>query len=209
MAKKWYELFVERGDGGPTAEAVGPELLSSDVAPVVVSGPVSDAATPEAIYAAAQISAAPHGFTILKVAAMLESEHIRELPAEVRRKSILVALDAAQVPLKEIVADAVLRDRALDTYERVLEQNLEQLRASALEENRQLEAELERHAAELRARIDANNHAVAQARNQFGNWRAGKQLEESRIAAAVAFFVDENPISHTADGGQGATEDVR
>jgi hypothetical protein len=197
MAKKWYDLFVVRdpGMGGEPAESI-----PAEVAPVEISGPASDAATPEAIYAAAQIAVPQHGFSILKVAAMLESEHIRELPADVRRKSVLVALDAAQVPIKEIVADAVRRDRALDTYERVLEQNLEGLRKSAQEDNQRLEAEIERHAAELRARIEQNNGALSRAREQFATWRAGKQLEESRIAAAVGFFVDENPISHAAGG---------
>jgi hypothetical protein len=193
MAKKWYDLFVVRD---PDAGREPTEEIAAASAPVEISGPASDAATPEAIYAAAQITTPQHGFSILKVAAMLESEHIRELPADVRRKSVLVALDAAQVPVKEIVADAVRRDRALDTYERVLQQNLESLRKSAEEDNQRLEAEIQRHAAELRARIEQNNSALARAGEQFATWRAGKQLEESRIASAVGFFVDENPISH-------------
>ncbi len=42
----------------------------------------------------------------------------------------MVALDAAGVKVAEIVEDAVQRDRALDTYERVLQKHLEDLRAA-------------------------------------------------------------------------------
>ena len=77
----------------------------------------------------AQIATPAHGYTVLKVAEMLQSEHIRALPAEVKQKSIMVALDAAGVKVADIIEDAVQRDRALDTYERVLQKHLEDLRA--------------------------------------------------------------------------------
>ena len=90
---------------------------------------------------------------------MLQSEHLQSLPADVKQKSILVALDAAGVKVADIVEDAVRRDRALDTYERVLQKNLDELRAQKAAENAQLEAEIDQRVAELRARIDENNQA--------------------------------------------------
>ena len=54
------------------------------------------------IYSSAEIHA-PHGYTIMKIADMLQSEHIRNLPAEVKRSSILLALDAAGVKLQEVI----------------------------------------------------------------------------------------------------------
>jgi hypothetical protein len=210
MSKKWYNLFVVSSDSSAdlTSEpALGADPEVAD-APVPIDGPVTDTAPLEGIYAAARIMTPPHGFTILKVAAMLESEHIRELPAEVRRKSVLVALDAAGVSVKEIVDDAVQRDRALDTYERVLEKHLEELRVATAQENARLEAELEQRMSALRAAIDQNNQAVAKSREQLAVWRAGKRAEEARIADAVGYFVQENPISR-ADGRQGEADDVR
>ena len=82
---------------------------------------------------------------------MLQSEHIRSLPPDVKQKSIMVALDAAGVKVAEIVEDAVQRDRALDTYERVLQKHLEDLRAQKAAENQQLEDEINQRVAELRA----------------------------------------------------------
>lgn len=195
MGKKWYDLFVVKDASGQGREEEVESVSLADAMPQEIAGPVSESATPEAIYAAAQINTPSHGFSILKVATMLESEHIRELPADVRRKSVLVALDAAQVPIKDVVEDAVRRDRALDTYERVLEKNLDAQRVATVDENQRLEAEIVRLTTELRTRIDQNDRALAQAREQFAVWRLKKQTEEARIAAAAGFFVDENPIS--------------
>lgn len=205
MKKKWYNLFVVSNSPADAARVADAGVVE----PVVTfDAPVRDTTPLDEIYATARIQVPPHGYTILKVAEMLESEHIRELPAEVRRKSVLVALEAAGVSLKEIVDDAVQRDRALDTYERVLEQNFESLRIATAEENTRLEAETEQRLRELRVHIEQNNQSVAQAREQLAAWRAGKRAEETRIAEAVGYFVSENPISR-ADGGQGVSNDVR
>ena len=65
----------------------------------------------EEIYNAAEIHPPTHGYTIYKIADMLQSEHIRNLPADVKRSSILLALDAAGVKLQDIIEDAVRRSR--------------------------------------------------------------------------------------------------
>jgi hypothetical protein len=210
MSKKWYSFFVvaDSPEQAPGVPAVSASEVGEGGEPIEISGPLPDTAPVQAIYEAARIATPPHGYTILKVAEMLESEHIRELPADVRRKSVLVALDAAKVSIKDIVADAVQRDRALDTYERLLEKNLESLRTATAEENARLESEIARHMQELRARTEQNGVAVARAQEQLARWRFGKQAEEARIADAVSYFVSENPITRPP-GGQGAGKDVR
>jgi Asp-tRNA(Asn)/Glu-tRNA(Gln) amidotransferase A subunit family amidase len=200
MAKPWYSLFVvsgQQGDGASGKPALSPQRVAdlvSSPAPTFAA-PVTNATALDDIYRSAQIVAAPHGYTVLKVAEMLLSEHIRTLPPEVRRKSILVALDAAGVTVVEIVEDAVRRDRALDTYERVLEKSLDDLRSQKAAENAQLEDEIARRQAELRARIDGNNQEVAQEAGSLLAWQERKRGEEHRIAEAVSHFVAENPIT--------------
>jgi hypothetical protein len=209
MAKKWYELFVSvepstsresvtesasSGEGTPSAAQTVAEIASTigaEPAFTQVHGPAAF----DEIYKAADISAPSHGYTITKVAEMLQSEHIRNLPAEVKRSSILLALEAAGVKLKEVIEDAVRRDRALDTYERVLQKSVEELETAKKEENQQIEAELERIMAEHRTRLQANNDALAREKEKFFGWRLQKQQEEKKIADAVSYFVSENPIS--------------
>jgi hypothetical protein len=213
MAKKWYELFVSvepasqsaasgESNTGAASSAEDSASAAQTVAEIASSigpepsftaaqGPVSF----DEIYKAADISAPPHGYTITKVADMLQSEHIRNLPSEVKRSSILLALEAAGVKLKEVIEDAVRRDRALDTYERVLQKSVEELEATKKEENHHIEAELERIMVEHRTRLQANNDALALEKEKFFSWRIQKQQEEKKIADAVSHFVSENPVS--------------
>jgi DNA mismatch repair ATPase MutS len=147
------------------------------------------------IYHAAEIQVPPHGFTIQKVATMLQSEHLRGLSPEVKRSSVLVALEASGGKIEEVIQDAVRRDRALDSYERVLQKSLNETKAKKTEENRQVEAEMNKMLADYRARIQANNEVIAKEDQRFSDWRLQKQQEEKSIADAVGFFVSENPIT--------------
>ena len=212
--KKWYNYFVstdaagnpEAGDpsaSGPSGAAAGQMSPAQTVAQIASSvatepkftSPVSKQGTFEEIYQAAEIPPAPQGYSIMKVAEMLQSEHIHNLPSEVKRSSILLALDAAGVRIEDVIEDAVRRDRALDTYERVLQKSVEDLETHKTEENRQLEQEMEKLMAEYRARIQKNSDELAREKEQFFGWRLQKQQEEKRIADAVSYFASENPIT--------------
>lgn len=147
------------------------------------------------IYTTADITPPAHGYTILKVADMLKSPHIAALPSEVKRSSVMVALDAAGVKIEEIVQDAVRRDKALDTFERLQQKQVEDFEGIKLEENRKLQAELDRFVAEQKARIQANTEEAEKRKEAFYAWRVQKQIEEQKIADAVSHFVTENPIT--------------
>jgi hypothetical protein len=209
MSKKWYSLFVSVDQPStPPPEGkqpAAPKSAAQTVAEIAASlGPAPVFKTPAVvqapgsfgeIYRAAELPAPAHGYTILKVADMLQSEHIRGLPAEVRRSSVLLALEAAGVQINEVIQDAVRRDRALDAYEAVLQRSLDELEARKTEENRKIESELERLIAEHRARIQANSDEITREKERIYGWRLQKQQEEKKISDAVAYFVTENPIS--------------
>jgi hypothetical protein len=205
--KKWYNLFVsvdESASQSPGAPGEAPDAgaarkvaeIAASIAPAPkFTSPVSDAASFAEIYSAAEIRAPVHGYSIMKVAEMLQSEHIRSLPREVKRSSVLVALEAAGAPLQDVIEDAVRRDRALDTFERVQEQALGTLETGKAQENQQIQSEMDRLVAEHRSRMQANNDEVAKEKERFFGWRLKKQEEEQRIADAVSYFVTDNPIS--------------
>jgi hypothetical protein len=215
--KKWYNLFVsvdqqnaaDSEEGSPeTASTPSAAQAIADIAAslprdATFSAPVTSApASFDDLYRSAEIHPPASGYTVFKVADMLQSERLRGLPADVRRSSVLVALDAAGVKIQEVIEDAVKRDRALDTYERVLEKSLNDLDAAKAEENRKIQAEMERMAAQYRSQIEANENQVARERESFYGWRLQKQQEEKKIADAVGYFVSENPI--TTSGGAAA-----
>ena len=207
MPKKWYNYFVSTGTSNETGAAEEASTTSGSAARTVADiaasvgeppkfdTPVTNPHSFDEIYAAAEIQPPPHGFTIFKIAEMLQSEHIRSLPAGVKKSSILVALDASGVKVQEIIEDAVRRDRALDTFERLQQKALDELEASKNEDNRRIQEEIDRIVAEHRARIQANSAEVAGAKEKFYSWRVQKQQEEQRISEAVSYFVTENPIT--------------
>ena len=205
MSKKWYNYFVtldqasaSSDEGAASDPRVGQtvaEMTSAVPERTEFAAPVSNPNSFDEIYAAAEIKPPDHGYTIYKIAELLQSEHIRNLSADVKKSSILLALDAAGVKLQDVIEDAVRRDRALDGYERVQQKALEQLEARKVEENRQIQAEMERMAAEHRTRIQANSEAVSREKKRVYHWLLQKQQEEQKIADAVAYFVAENPIT--------------
>jgi hypothetical protein len=213
VSKKWYNLFVSvDGPPGETADGVEPpqgaqndaarmvaEIAASVPAVSTFSAPVKDPTSFAEIYNAAEIGTPQHGYTILKIASMLQSEHLKGLSPEVKRSSILVALEAAGAKIDDVIQDAVRRDRALDSFESVLAKSRAGVESAKIEENRKIEAEMNQMLAEYRARIQANNEAVAKENERFATWQAKKQAEERTIADAVSYFVSENPI--TVSGG--------
>jgi hypothetical protein len=126
---------------------------------------------------------------------MLESEHIRNLPSDVKKSSVLVALDAAGTDIKDVIEDAIRRDRALDTYERVQQRAVEELESRKTKENADIQAQIDKYLTEQRAKIQANNDEIAREKERFTGWRLKKQQEERRIADTVGYFVSENPIT--------------
>lgn len=209
MSKKWYNYLVsvdsERPDqasGDETGQGESPSAARTiaDIAASVKDAPtfalpVADPTSFEQIYQAAEVRTPPHGFTIFKIADMLKSEHIRSLSVEIKRSSVLLALDAAGVKLQEVIEDAVRRDRALDTFETVQQRALDQLAAKKTEENQKLQQEADRVLSELRLKIQANNDEVSRERERMRTWQLQKQQEERRIADAVSPFVSESPIT--------------
>jgi hypothetical protein len=205
--KKWYNYFVSADQpAGESAETTGPNPpvnaaqavadIAASIAPEPkFSAPVTNPASFDEIYRAAEITPPPHGFTIMKVAEMLRSEHIRSLPRDVKKSSVLVALEASGAPIQDVIEDAVKRDRALDTFERVQERGANDLEARKSKENQEIQAEMDRIMAEHRARIQANNDEVAREKEKFFAWRLKKQEEEQKISDAVSYFVTENPIT--------------
>jgi hypothetical protein len=212
--KKWYNYFVSTDEAGnpvqsspsDAANAGAPagqmspaqtlaQIASSVATEPKFTAPVSKAGSFEEIYQAAEIPPAPQGYSITKVAEMLQSEHIRSMPTDVKRSTVLVALDAAGVDIKDVIQDAVRRDKALDGYERVQERAILELEARKNQENAQIQAELDKYVAEQRTRIQGNNDEVTREKERFFGWRLKKQQEEKKISDAIAPFVTENPIS--------------
>jgi hypothetical protein len=139
----------------------------------------------EDIYRTAWILAPRKGYSIHKVVEMLRSDHLRGLSKEMRRASVLMALDAAGISIDEVLQDAKARQDAIDSYEAEQRKQFEALLARKAEENAQIQAELERVKARYTDRLRRNLDGIAREKATFGSWLTTKQEEAQSMTEAV------------------------
>jgi hypothetical protein len=204
MQNKWFQLASWRGQDASNGAVNGVSEQADIVTELSTREPrAADASSGgsgfaasgtdlmifEEIYRAAGIKAPRQGYSIGKVIEMLHSEHIRNLPTETKRAALLMALEAAGVQVDEVLQDATLRQRAINSYEAIQRKHLEEYEARKAQDNCAIQAEMERVAAEYAARISNNLDEVGREKDSFRKWQAKKQHEAQRIAEAVALCV--------------------
>lgn len=152
----------------------------------------------EEIYRSAGVKIPRLGYSICKIVEMLQNEHIRTLPTETKRASLLMALEAAGVPVDEVLQDASLRQRSLNSYEAIQQKHIDEFEARKAQENRAIQAEMDRATAEYLDRINRNLDDVAHGKAAFHKWQMKKQQEIQRIAEASTLCVSAPPQSDSA-----------
>lgn len=109
-----------------------------------------------------------------------------------------MALEAAGVEVEDVLQDAVARQRALNDYEEAQQSWLNGFETAKLEENRRIQAELDRLTGQYMGRIQSNLDEMARAQDDLGNWQKQKQQEAQRITEAATFCVPQGSaaVSH-------------
>lgn len=139
----------------------------------------------EDIYHAAGIMNPASGYGIHKVVEMLNSERIRDLSNEVKRASVLMALDAAGTRVDDVLADATRRQDALNRYEAGKKKQMEEFESAKTREIKEVEEEMERVRAHYAERIQRNRDLVVQEKEGLRNWQMAMQHEIQRIAEVI------------------------
>jgi hypothetical protein len=139
----------------------------------------------EDIYVAAGIPIPRKNYGVKKVVEMLNNDHIRNLSSELKRASVLMALDAAGVSMDQIQRDAKARQDALNAYEAEQKKQAEADWARKAEEVSHIQSELESIKTHYMARINRNLEAVARDKARFNNWQMTKQEEAQSMANAL------------------------
>ena len=137
------------------------------------------------IYRAAGILAPRMGYSIRKVADMLASDHLRGVSDEMKRASVLMALDAAGISVDEVLRDAAMRQSAINSYESDQWEHFEEYWAAKASENSHIQSELERITAQYQERIKRNLDEIAREKVIFATWQTMKQQEAQRIGEAA------------------------
>jgi len=206
LVSKGVRLIVvdsqEATAAAPEGLPAGREIKSEDLqpaepAPVVTSSVPADVADFGAVYQEAGIELPPHGYGVDKVAEMLASKRLASLGREVKATAVLAALEAAGVPVKDVIQDGVARDKALDAFEAAKERQLRELRARNEARIQQTKEEIEAFLREKNAGIEGLKSEADAAAQAFSQLQARKQREEERLYEIVSHFAEglENPIT--------------
>jgi hypothetical protein len=185
-------------EGSPPPEREIPaEAFAAEPRPVEVSSVPSTVEDFEAVYAEAGIELPPHGYGVDKVADMLASKRLAPLAREVKAAAVMAALEAAAVPLREVLQDAVLRDKALDAFEAAKSRELQELRARNETRVESLKAEMEALLRKISVEIEKLKRESEEAAGAYARLQQKKQQVEGRLHDVIAHFVEggDNPVS--------------
>ncbi|MFZ0732457.1 MAG: hypothetical protein WAM79_09050 [Candidatus Sulfotelmatobacter sp.] len=149
------------------------------------SAPRGELLSYQDIYHAAGILNPPSGYGIDKVVDMLNNEHLRDLSKDIRRASVLMALDAAGMSVNDLLQDATRRQQALESYEGAKRKQMEEFESHKSQENSRIEAELERLKAHYAERIQRNHEQIEQEKESLRNWQMAMQHENQRISDVI------------------------
>jgi len=175
------------------------ELAEECERPVTRLAPLectTKAADFEQIYQNAAVKPPDLPYSILKVVEMLGSPHLKGMTPDAKRCALLMALDAASVGIENLLQDAMVRQRALNDYAEKQQEKLSRYEAQKAEENRTIQAELDRITSQYMARIQANVDEVARQQDGLLAWQKRKQEESQRIADSAAYLVPEGNATH-------------
>jgi len=181
----------------PQPREIPVEEIDSPPPPPVRSDVAMETEDFGAVYDEAGLSIPDHGYGVDKVAEMLQGKRLSSLAREVRATAVLAALEAAQVDVKDVIADAVKRDKALDAFEASKERELHELRAKNESRVRELKQEMETLLTKINAEIERLKAAGEGAEKAFSQLQIRKRREEERLHEVVANFVEapDNPIT--------------
>jgi hypothetical protein len=202
--KNFFPNFWRRPHGGTDA----PQKAATTEAPVnklqthpaeSLTGSQSNLLSYEDIYHAAGILTPRSGYGVHKVVDMLNSDRIRELSKDIKRASVLMALDAAGTSPDDLLKDATHREQALNSYEAGQQKQLEEFEARKVQENTKIQAELDRVTAHYAERIKQNLDEVAREKEALRNWQMAKQHESQRISEVIELCAKQPASAPLAD----------
>jgi hypothetical protein len=149
-----------------------------------------------AVYAEAEIPAPFNGYGVDRMAEILESQRLAALPREVRVAAVMASLEAAGVPLTQVVRDAVVRERALGSFVVAKEREVAALKQRIEQRVATLKHEIESFVSEKNTEIDGLKKGGDGAGSAFAQLQLRKRQEQERLHQVLSHFVGDpaNPV---------------
>jgi hypothetical protein len=181
-----FRTLEERDDLPPGPPALSPALSDRSGSPANTK-----LSSFEDIYDKSPFrpSTSTAAWDILKVADMINSEHLHGLSPVGKHSALMMALEAAGIAVEDMLQDAVQRQRVLNEYEEVQRGRLDEFEKTKLQENARLAEELDAVTSQYRMRIASVVQEIERERAMFQDWQQRKDKEQRRISEAASACV--------------------
>jgi hypothetical protein len=191
------ETMESNASPPPPPQELPAEVSGAEPTPVERSQVAADVADFAPVYQEAGIEAPAHGYGVDKVGEMLDNKRFAALGREAKATAVLVALEAAGVAIRDVVQDAVLRDKALDAFEADKGRALAQAKTANDGRIQELNRQLEDLIQKINTEVQSLKQASEAAERAFAELQIRKRKEEERLHAVVAHFIEggDNPIT--------------
>lgn len=147
------------------------------------------------IYVAAGVSPA-EGFSIEDATAMARTARAQGIPTARAQQELEARLQEAEVTPESLLADAAIRDGALDLYEVYLIESVREAQQKLESESEQILGELER----LQTRLATLSEQRREIHGRLEDWRISKRQTEEDWAAVIGLLL--GPAGRALIGGR-------
>jgi hypothetical protein len=136
-------------------------------------------------------------FTVDKLLVLLQDPSLKDQPMSTKTLVLKMALKAQNVEPTVPVTDAAVRDRALDAYQKMLNQLALQTEAQNSGKIQQINDEVKKYLEAKNAEMDALRTQIADVKRQSESFATRRQAEEQRLAEIIMPLLEgqPNPVS--------------
>ncbi len=138
-----------------------------------------------------KIQTPPHGWTAPRIICLLNSAELKTQKKDAVRQYLITVLKNENVPVEDILKDAINRDKALDIFEKIFHDKLRVLITSRKQEIMNLAGEI----AQCRERIKNIKNSIQHDKKVYRNWLQKKINKEQELLEAVSLLSPNKGIS--------------
>lgn len=182
----------EHIDEPPPSPNTVADIADSEPAPEFeLSGDDMSGKTFDEIYLEAGVDES--AFTVDKLNELLQDATLKDQPMSTKALVVKMALKAQNVTPDVPVNDAVKRDRALDAYQKMLNERAEQTEANNSQAIQQINEEVKKYLEQKNAEMDTLRTETAEMKRQSEAFASRRVAEEQRLAEIIVPLLEGQP----------------
>jgi hypothetical protein len=158
------------------------------------------------IYQEAGIKAAAS--SVDDLADLLQNPTVASQPLAIKVVAVSLALTAKGTKIDDYIADAVRKDRALDAYQKMLNDHAAAIEARAKSEIERIQKEVEEYLKQKQAEMERLRAEASDVSRQAIEFSLRRQSEEERLANIISPFLEGKPNPVTIGNDPGKSEEL-